>query len=339
MDLAGRKPDQGWLDSVIGAVGLGNRLKHRPKELSGGQQQRVAVARALASRPEIIFADEPTGNLDSRSSSEILLAFMRHAVSDLGQTIVMVTHDPTGVAVLRPGGVPGRRVRTSCAAPTAESISSGPCSCHGDWSGDHRQAQRCASLASLLDPLLRPRRRSPSSPWYRGHRQLRCAVRHPAQDVRHHSHERAPPPTSTCSCARWTTGRRRRRQRLPCFPIPQRPSSTSWPLVDGVAVAEGNAVPASITAPDGEAITTAGAPIFGFGWVDRPDGVLEITEGRKAPPPRAIAIDQAAADTFYYRHRRHGHRACGGQRGEFTVVGFDSFGEGAGSLFMLFEMS
>jgi len=91
--LAGRKPDQEWLDVVIGTVGLGDRLGHRPSELSGGQQQRVAVARALASKPEIIFADEPTGNLDSRSGGEVL-AFMRHAVLELGQTIVMVTHDP-----------------------------------------------------------------------------------------------------------------------------------------------------------------------------------------------------------------------------------------------------
>jgi putative ABC transport system ATP-binding protein len=94
MDLAGRPPDQAWLDTVIDIVGLRDRLDHRPSELSGGQQQRVAVARALASRPQIIFADEPTGNLDSRSSAEIL-TFMRSAVSDLGQTIVMVTHDPT----------------------------------------------------------------------------------------------------------------------------------------------------------------------------------------------------------------------------------------------------
>jgi putative ABC transport system ATP-binding protein len=97
MDLAGRKPDREWLDLVVATVGLENRLKHRPSELSGGQQQRVAVARALASRPEIIFADEPTGNLDSRAGAEIL-SFMRNAVRELGQTIVMVTHDPVAAA-------------------------------------------------------------------------------------------------------------------------------------------------------------------------------------------------------------------------------------------------
>ena len=93
MSLAGRKPDPQWLDTVVDTVGLRDRLSHRPSELSGGQQQRVAVARALLSRPEIVFADEPTGNLDSRASGEIL-SFMRKAVDDLGQTIVMVTHDP-----------------------------------------------------------------------------------------------------------------------------------------------------------------------------------------------------------------------------------------------------
>ena len=95
--LAGRKPDPAWLDAVVGTVGLSNRLHHRPSELSGGQQQRVAVARALASRPEIIFGDEPTGNLDSRAGAEIL-SFMRHAVLELGQTIVMVTHDPVAAS-------------------------------------------------------------------------------------------------------------------------------------------------------------------------------------------------------------------------------------------------
>ena len=93
MSLAGRKPDQARLDRVVTTVRLADRLKHRPSELSGGQQQRVAVARALAGEPEIIFADEPTGNLDSRSGAEIL-SFMQGAVREFGQTIVMVTHDP-----------------------------------------------------------------------------------------------------------------------------------------------------------------------------------------------------------------------------------------------------
>ena len=92
LELARREPDQQWVDSVIATVGLEDRLAHRPNELSGGQQQRVAVSRALASKPEVIFADEPTGNLDSRSGTDVL-RFMREAVDDLGQTIVMVTHD------------------------------------------------------------------------------------------------------------------------------------------------------------------------------------------------------------------------------------------------------
>ena len=93
LDIAGRKPDQEWLDTVIDTVGLRDRLGHRPSELSGGQQQRVACARALASRPTIVFADEPTGNLDSRSGAEVL-GFLRRSVDEFGQTIVMVTHDP-----------------------------------------------------------------------------------------------------------------------------------------------------------------------------------------------------------------------------------------------------
>jgi putative ABC transport system ATP-binding protein len=97
LSLAGRDPDSRWLDHVVDTVDLKSRLDHRPAELSGGQQQRVAVARALVSRPEIIFADEPTGNLDSRSSTEIL-GFMRRAVDELDQTIVMVTHDPTAAS-------------------------------------------------------------------------------------------------------------------------------------------------------------------------------------------------------------------------------------------------
>ncbi len=97
MDLAGAKGDAAWIDEVVGATGLADRVKHRPSELSGGQQQRVAVARALAGKPQIIFADEPTGNVDSNTAGEIL-GFMRNAVTEMGQTIVMVTHDPVAAS-------------------------------------------------------------------------------------------------------------------------------------------------------------------------------------------------------------------------------------------------
>jgi putative ABC transport system ATP-binding protein len=97
LSIAGRKPEQDWFDTVIDTVGLRPRLQHRPSELSGGQQQRVAAARALLSRPDIVFADEPTGNLDSVSGAEVL-GFLRRSVDDHGQTIVMVTHDPIAAA-------------------------------------------------------------------------------------------------------------------------------------------------------------------------------------------------------------------------------------------------
>lgn len=97
LDLAGQRVDRELLGHLVGVLGIGDRLGHRPSELSGGQQQRVALARALVSRPEVVFADEPTGNLDSRSGAEVL-GFLRDSVRDLGQTVVMVTHDPTAAA-------------------------------------------------------------------------------------------------------------------------------------------------------------------------------------------------------------------------------------------------
>ena len=97
LSIAGRKPDQAWVDQLIEAVGLGDRRTHRPSELSGGQQQRVAVARALVSKPAVVFADEPTGNLDSKASADVL-GLLRRAVDDFDQTVIMVTHDPVAAA-------------------------------------------------------------------------------------------------------------------------------------------------------------------------------------------------------------------------------------------------
>ncbi len=123
LSIAGRKPDAEWLGRLVDKVGLGDRLTHRPSELSGGQQQRVAVARALASRPAVVFADEPTGNLDSKASEEVL-ELLRTSVDELGQTVVMVTHDPEAASyadrlvVLRDGLV----VHDAAAGSAAEVI-------------------------------------------------------------------------------------------------------------------------------------------------------------------------------------------------------------------------
>jgi putative ABC transport system ATP-binding protein len=122
LELAGRRADPAWWDTVISATGLADRLPHRPAELSGGQQQRVAAARALITRPDVVFADEPTGNLDSRASAEVL-GFLRSCVSDLGQTVIMVTHDPAAasradrVVFLADGQVSGE-----LRSPTAQSV-------------------------------------------------------------------------------------------------------------------------------------------------------------------------------------------------------------------------
>ncbi len=122
MKLAGRKPKRDWFDNVVDTVGLRARLGHRPSELSGGQQQRVAVARALVARPDIIFADEPTGNLDSRAGAEIL-SFMRQAVRELGQTIVMVTHDPVAASYAdRVVFLADGRIVDELVDPTADSV-------------------------------------------------------------------------------------------------------------------------------------------------------------------------------------------------------------------------
>ena len=122
LSIAGRKPDPAWYDEVIDTVGLRDRLRHRPNEMSGGQQQRVAAARALVGRPKIVFADEPTGNLDSTSGAEVL-SFLQHSVRELGQTIVMVTHDPVAASYTdRVVFLADGKVVDEMRAPTPETV-------------------------------------------------------------------------------------------------------------------------------------------------------------------------------------------------------------------------
>ncbi|WP_100423742.1 ABC transporter ATP-binding protein [Sediminihabitans luteus] len=125
VDLAGGTVDREWFDTLVGTLGLAQRLTHRPSELSGGQQQRVAIARALITKPDVVFADEPTGNLDSRSGAEVL-SFLRRSVRELGRTIVMVTHDPTAAAYAdRVVLIADGRIAGEIQDPTPESVLAG----------------------------------------------------------------------------------------------------------------------------------------------------------------------------------------------------------------------
>jgi putative ABC transport system ATP-binding protein len=120
--IAGRRPDRAWMDRVVETLGIGDRLGHRPSELSGGQQQKVACARALVPKPEVVFADEPTGNLDSRSGTEVL-KFLRSSVRELGQTIILVTHDPNAASYAdRVIFLADGRIVDEMADPTADSV-------------------------------------------------------------------------------------------------------------------------------------------------------------------------------------------------------------------------
>ncbi|AEG45145.1 ABC transporter ATP-binding protein [Isoptericola variabilis] len=125
VELAGGTVDRQWLDVLVRTLGLGQRLEHRPSELSGGQQQRVAIARALVAQPEVVFADEPTGNLDSRSGAEVL-SFLRRSVRELGRTIIMVTHDPTAAAYAdRVVLIADGRIAGEISDPTPEAVLAG----------------------------------------------------------------------------------------------------------------------------------------------------------------------------------------------------------------------
>jgi putative ABC transport system ATP-binding protein len=148
MAIAKRKPDTAWFDTVIETVGLRDRLAHRPSQLSGGQQQRVACARALVARPEVIFADEPTGNLDSRSGAEVL-GFLRDSVRRYGQTIVMVTHDPNAASYAdRVVFLADGHIVDELTAPTADAVLDTMKRLDGDGSGSRRGAGRAEPESS-----------------------------------------------------------------------------------------------------------------------------------------------------------------------------------------------
>ena len=125
LEMAGRAVDQDWLDTLVATLGLGERLDHRPSEMSGGEQQRVAIARALIAKPDVVFADEPTGNLDSRAGAQVL-SFLRRSVRELGRTVIMVTHDPSAAAYAdRVVLIADGRIAGDITAPTPESVLAG----------------------------------------------------------------------------------------------------------------------------------------------------------------------------------------------------------------------
>ena len=151
LDLAGARPDEAWLGQLVATLSLGDRLDHRPSELSGGQQQRVAIARALVTKPDVVFADEPTGNLDSRAGAQVL-SFLRRSVRELGQTVIMVTHDPTAAAyadrvVLLADG----RIAGDIADPTPESVLAGLDALRSLEVTPGREARPDTSVAAVRD--------------------------------------------------------------------------------------------------------------------------------------------------------------------------------------------
>ena len=207
---APRRPraDQAWLDRIIDMVGLGDRLRHRPSELSGGQQQRVAVARALVARPEVVFADEPTGNLDSRSGAEVL-SFLRRSVDEIGQTIVMVTHDPVAACYAdRVVFLADGRVVDEMTEPTADRVLDRMKNAGGLTGADPDPARAAQPQAAAgLDRRRRPARS-------RLHGRLHGVHRHHAGQPRRSLRRRRAPDR----CAGPRTGHDRGLQRDPARP-------------------------------------------------------------------------------------------------------------------------
>jgi len=288
--LGGDSGDKEWIDEVVKTVGLADRLKHRPSELSGGQQQRVAVARALAAKPDIIFADEPTGNLDSHTGAEIL-DFMRRAVREYGQTIVMVTHDPSAAALRRSRRVPQRRPhRRRDGRPDGR-----------EDPRPHEEVRRMSTQATVLiarrsirarlgrliaisiailvgvafvvgsfvlaDSLRKTFDDLFTNISQNVDLQVRASVAFGEGDVQT---QRDPIPTSLLETVRG---------------------------VDGVQVAEGTIQRyAQIVTPKGEVVKTQGAPTLGVSWSNSPLSGLTIKEGSPPTTIDQVAIDKATAD-------------------------------------------
>ena len=293
--LGGDDGDKAWIDEVVTTVGLADRLKHRPSELSGGQQQRVAVARALAGKPDIIFADEPTGNLDSRTGAEIL-DFMRRAVREYGQTIVMVTHDPGAasyadrVVFLNDGKHrrrDGRADERARARPHEGRSGTEPDDARAPPSSSPGAASGPASGASSPSP-------SPSSSASASSSARSCSPTACAR--RSTTCSRRSARTSTCASARrsrsaTTTSRSSATRSRPRCCRPSR-ASTASPRPSRCC----SASPRS-SRRDGEVVTTQGAPTLGVGWTGNEElSGLTIKDGAAPSGIDQVAIDKATAD-------------------------------------------
>ena len=330
MDIAGRKPDQEWLDTVIDTIGLRDRLTHRPTELSGGQQQRVACARALASRPEIIFADEPTGNLDSRQRRRGARLPAPLGDRDAARPIVMVTHDPSAASYAdRVLFLADGHIVDEMHDPTAESVldrmkkfevGHGPSRpwrrwTTGDDPGDLQEPRGPQAAAAPLLALDRPgclvRRRR-----VRAHRQPGQGLRRPVQ---HRQPERR--------------RRRARRQGHHRQLGPGRPrAAAAEPRrhrrgVDGVKEAQGQVQgSAQLVDKDGKVVGTGGAPTFGFNWYD--STLLQsgtIVRGHAPTGPDEIAINQGLLDRTNYKVGDTAPVLTDGPLKTYTIVGVVEF--------------